>query len=67
MARLFSLYAEHSSSLRGLAIGMLGDRQQAEDVIQETMLRASRPENPQLSRNRRGCPATIRLASQEES
>jgi len=37
-----SLYAEHSSSLRGLAIGMLGDRQQAEDVIQETMLRAWR-------------------------
>jgi len=37
-----SLYAKHSSSLRGLVFRMVGDRQQAEDVVQETMLRAWR-------------------------
>jgi RNA polymerase sigma-70 factor, ECF subfamily len=37
-----SLYAKHSSSLRGLVFRMVGDRQKAEDVVQETMLRAWR-------------------------
>jgi RNA polymerase sigma-70 factor (ECF subfamily) len=37
-----SLYAKHSLSLRGLVFRMVGDRQQAEDVVQETMLRAWR-------------------------
>jgi RNA polymerase sigma-70 factor (ECF subfamily) len=37
-----SLYAKYSSSLRGLVFRMVGDRQKAEDVVQETMLRAWR-------------------------
>ena len=40
-----SLYAKYSSSLRGLVLRMVGDRQQAEDVVQETMLRAWRNYN----------------------
>jgi RNA polymerase sigma-70 factor (ECF subfamily) len=41
-AFLRSLYARHSSSLRGLVFRMVGDLQHAEDVVQETMLRAWR-------------------------
>jgi RNA polymerase sigma-70 factor (ECF subfamily) len=39
-AFLRSLYAEHSASMRSHAARMLSDPHQAEDVVQETMLRA---------------------------
>lgn len=47
-----TLYAEHAGPLLGYVMRLTGDRQQAEDVVQETMLRAWR--NPQAIDNSAG-------------
>jgi RNA polymerase sigma-70 factor (ECF subfamily) len=50
-AFLRSLYAEHSAAVRAYVRRMLSDQHQAEDVVQETMLRAWR-KSRQLSPER---------------
>lgn len=49
-----ALYAEHGSGLRRFAAGLTGDRGRAEDIVQETMLRAWR--HPETVDGRRGDP-----------
>ena len=50
-----SLYAEHAAPLLGYVLRLTGDRHQAEDVVQETLLRAWR--HPEAVSGDRGSPA----------
>jgi RNA polymerase sigma-70 factor (ECF subfamily) len=47
-----ALYDEHAGAVLGYALRLTGDRQRAEDVVQETMLRAWR--HPEASTPSRG-------------
>ena len=51
---LATIYADHGSNLRRFTAGLTGDHGRAEDVIQETMLRAWR--HPEAVDGRRGDP-----------
>ncbi len=49
-----ALYAEHAAALLGYVMRLTGDRHQAEDVVQETLLRAWR--HPEALSGERGSP-----------
>jgi RNA polymerase sigma-70 factor, ECF subfamily len=49
-----ALYTDHGSGLRRFAAGLTGDRGRAEDIVQETMLRAWR--HPEAVDGQRGDP-----------
>jgi RNA polymerase sigma-70 factor, ECF subfamily len=51
---LAALYADHGSALRRFATRLSGDRSRAEDIVQETMLRAWR--HPERVADRTGAP-----------
>lgn len=51
---LATLYADHGSALRRFATRLTGDRGRAEDIVQETMLRAWR--HPEKVAGRTGAP-----------
>jgi RNA polymerase sigma-70 factor (ECF subfamily) len=51
---LAALYADHGSALRRFAARLSGDRSRAEDIVQETMLRALR--HPERVADRTGAP-----------
>ena len=53
-AMLAALYADHGSALRRFAARLSGDRSRAEDIVQETMLRAWR--HPERVAGHTGAP-----------